>query len=140
MQFVKRKKNVQEIVVKRPKAVNRKRCERLSICLTPDEKKLIQSQANTAGMSMTDFVMASVEAKPIIVITGLPELLLEINRHGNNLNQLTRRVHQHGNVSLAEIISTCRACQNAYMELARFVDYWNVRLKKEVEQDAGYKD
>lgn len=140
MQFVKRNKNVQEIVVKRPKAVNRKRCERLSICLTPDEKKMIQSQANKAGMTMTDFVIASAEAKRIIVITGLPELLLEINRHGNNLNQLTRRVHQHANISSAEIMSTCRACRNAYMELVRFVDYWNIRLKKEADQNAGYKD
>lgn len=140
MKFVKRNKNVQEIVVKRPKAVNRKRCERLSICLTPEEKKLIKSRADQAGMTMTDFVMASVEAKPIIVITGLPELLLEINRNGNNLNQLTRRVHQRGNISSAEIMSTCRACQNAYIELTRFVDYWNIRLKKEAKQNAGYKD
>ena len=140
MKFVKRNKNVQEIVVKRPKAVNRKRCERLSICLTPEEKKMIQSRANTAGMSMTDFIVASVRNERITVVTGLTEMLLELVRQGRNLNQIARSLNSGGYISSSDLGNICKACQNAYIELTQFVDYWNIRLKKEAEQNAGYKD
>ena len=137
MQFAKRKRNVQEIVVKRPRSVNRKRCERLSICLTPDEKKMIQSQANTAGMSMTDFIVASVRNERITVITGLTEMLLELVRQGRNLNQIARSLNSGGYISSSELGNTCKACQKAYFELVHLVDECNVRIKREENQNAG---
>ena len=140
MPFVKRKKNVQEIVVKRPKGVKRKRCERLSICLTPDEKKIIQSRANTAGVSMTDFIVASVRNERITVVTGLTDLLLELLQQGRNLNQIGRSLNSGGYISSSDFGNTCKACQKAYFELVHFVDECNVRIKREENQNAGYKD
>ena len=78
---------------------NRKRSERLCLGLTPAEKNMISTAAKEAGMSQTDFLVASVKGTRIVVITALPELLLELSRQGNNLNQVTRCLNGKHSVS-----------------------------------------
>lgn len=89
MVFFRRKNKPQDMPVSKPKP-NRRRSERLSLSLTPDEKVMIRSAAEDAGMSQTDFIIASVKRTRIVVITALPEALLELSRQGNNLNQIAR--------------------------------------------------
>jgi len=81
-------------------------------------------------MSRTDFILASVKGTRIVVITSLQEGLLELNRQGCNLNQMARCLNGKSYVSYTEVKKTCQSCQNAYEKLVRFIDLWNVRLKK----------
>lgn len=128
-----KKNKPQDIPAQKPKP-NRKRSERLSLGLTPDEKDMIRKGAKEAGMSQTDFILASVKGTRIVVITSLQEGLLELNRQGCNLNQMARCLNGNYYVSHSEIQKTCRSCQNAYENLTRFVDRWNVQLKRMEEE------
>lgn len=133
MAFFRRKNKPQDMPVSKPKP-NRRRSERLSLSLTPNEKVMISDGAKEAGMSRTDFIVTSVKGTRIVVITSLQEVLLELNRQGCNLNQMARCLNGKHYVSYSEIQKICQSCQNAYEKLTRFVDHWNVRLKKMEEE------
>ncbi len=64
--------------------------------VTEQENNLIQQKADKAKASVSAYVRSCALNKPIIVIDGLRELLPELNRIGNNLNQLTVIMRQNG--------------------------------------------
>ena len=130
MSFFRKRNAVQEVNTAKPKKVNRSRTERLCLGLTQGEKQLITDGARNAGMSRTDFVLNAVEDNRVVVLTGLPEILQELSRQGNNLNQIARCLNQRGFVSKETIEKTSKSCLRAYERLVQFVDNWNVKLKR----------
>ena len=125
-----KKKNTEDIVVPAKPKANRQRSQRLSLCLTDGEKQLITNAANEADISRTDLIMKAVREQQPIVITGVGELMLELNRQANNLNQLARKVNSYNRVSNTEIQKTTAACREAYKELIRFINAWDMKLKQ----------
>lgn len=130
MSFFRKKNTVQEVNTAKSKKVNRSRTERLCLGLTPEEKMMITDGARNAGMSRTDFILNTVEGNRVVVLTGLPEILQELSRQGNNLNQIARCLNQRGFVSKETIEKTSKSCLRAYEQLIQFVDNWNVKLKR----------
>ena len=53
------------------------------------EKFVISENARKARMTESEFVRRAVLNKDVVVIEGAAELLTELRRQGNNLNQLT---------------------------------------------------
>lgn len=133
MSLIKKKNTEKKATPAKPKA-NRKRSERLSLFLTAEEKNLITDTADEAGISRTDLIMKAVREQQPIVITGVGELMLELNRQANNLNQLARKVNSYNRVSNAEIQKTIIACRMAYKELIRFITEWDMKLKRMEER------
>ena len=130
MSFFRKKNTMLEVNTAKPKKVNRSRTERLCLGLTPEEKMIITDGARNAGMSRTDFILNAVEGNRVVILTGLPEILQELPRQGNNLNQIARCLNQRGFVSKETIEKTSKSCLRAYEQLVRFVDNWNVKLKR----------
>ena len=63
--------------------------------MTPEEFNFFQKQMQTAKQkTQTDFFLAVLHKKPIIVITDYEKVLAELKRHGNNLNQIARVLHE----------------------------------------------
>ena len=54
------------------------------------EKNLIDKAMATSGLTMTEFVIRAITNKPVIVIDHASEMLNELKRQGNNLNQAVR--------------------------------------------------
>lgn len=54
------------------------------------EKNLIDKAIAKSGLTMTAFVIRAITEKPITVIENGTEILAELKRQGNNLNQITR--------------------------------------------------
>ena len=61
---------------------------RLKLRMTAEDKKMIQSKAAAAGMTMSEYVRALVNRKKIVVAPELPELLRQIIKIGTNVNQI----------------------------------------------------
>lgn len=55
-----------------------------------NEKNLIDKAISASGLTMREFVIRAIINKPIIVIERGGEILAELKRHGNNLNQAVR--------------------------------------------------
>lgn len=130
MQFFRKKNAVQEVITAKPKKANRRRTERLCLGLTQGEKQLIADGARNAGMSRIDYILNSVKGTKVAVITSLQEVLIELSRQGNNLNQIARCLNQRGYVNHTTIEKTCQSCRNAYQQLVNFVDHHDVKLKR----------
>ena len=71
---------------------NRKRNQTLSIRLTPTEKKEIIIKAKQAQMTLTDYLIEC-SRNTNITVTDLSEVLVELKRIGNNLNQIARKIN-----------------------------------------------
>jgi hypothetical protein len=74
---------------------NLKRHKAITLRMTPEEFDYFQRQMQTAKQkTQTDFFLAVLRKKPIIVITYYEKVLAELKRHGNNLNQITKALHE----------------------------------------------
>lgn len=73
--------------------MSRKRNKQLNIRLTEEEYQKLMYNINKSKLSQSEYIRKSILRKDIIVIDGIKELLIEIKRIGNNLNQLTKAVN-----------------------------------------------
>ena len=69
-----------------------KRLKTKNYAFRVSEKDLetIKHKASKAKLTVTDYITKCAINKKIIVVEGLPEVVTELKRIGNNLNQLTR--------------------------------------------------
>ena len=74
--------------------MERKRDKQINIRLAEDEYLNVYRQMEKSGLGLSEYIRKSILGKEIKVISGIKELILELNRIGNNLNQLTRKVNQ----------------------------------------------
>ena len=77
------------------------------------EKNLIDRAIAASGLTMTEFVIRSITDKPIIVVEHASELLAELKRQGNNLNQAVRNGY-YGIDTEREIKSCIAELKNVY--------------------------
>jgi len=71
---------------------NLKRNKAVTLRMTEQELgRFNQLHAKSKVKTQTDFILSLLDKKPIIVIESLREVLTELKRQGNNLNQALRR-------------------------------------------------
>ena len=58
--------------------------------MSEQEKNLIDDKLAKSGLTMREFILRSITNKPIIVIERGGEILAELKRQGNNLNQAVK--------------------------------------------------
>ncbi|MDU1540827.1 MAG: MobC family plasmid mobilization relaxosome protein [Paeniclostridium sordellii] len=80
------------------------RDKQLKLRVTEKELKIIKNKIKKSKLNQNDFLLKSALEKEIVVIEGLPEMTLELKKIGNNLNQLTKLVHQ-GKVNCKDELS-----------------------------------
>lgn len=82
--------------------------------MTEEEFNFFKRQMHKAKQkTQTDFFLAVLRKKPIIVIENLNETLAELKRHGNNLNQIARELNKYGLLD-DEFEKVINDCWNAY--------------------------
>jgi len=62
--------------------------------VAPWEKYVISENVRKARMTESEFVRRAALEKSVVVIDGAADLLTELRRQGNNLNQLTMLARQ----------------------------------------------
>ena len=78
---------------------NRDRGVNLNFWVTPEEKALIQSRMQQAGVKNMSAYLRKIAIDGYVVRLDVPELremLTNVRRAGGNLNQLTKRVNETG--------------------------------------------
>lgn len=74
--------------------MNRKRQKQIVIRASEEEFEKIKQKVAAANQKQNEYLLHCALDKDIIVIDGLRDLTVELKRVGNNLNQLTREVHE----------------------------------------------
>ena len=97
---------------------NRKRNQTLTVRLTATEKDAIIQKAEKAGMSLTDYIVASSLLTEIHVAEDTRPLVTELKRIGNNLNQISMKINAGAfqSYNFQEVIELQK---NIYEELYR---------------------
>ncbi|MGO5066919.1 MULTISPECIES: MobC family plasmid mobilization relaxosome protein [unclassified Clostridium] len=74
--------------------VNRKRNKQIVIRATEKELNTIKNKVRKSNLSQNEYLLKCALDKKILVVDGLKDLNIELKRIGNNLNQLTKSVHE----------------------------------------------
>ena len=67
-----------------------------SVRLTPLEYEALKSKCEKSGVEVSEFVRSAMKGKNVSVIEGIPEMIVALNRIGNNINQIAKRINAGG--------------------------------------------
>ena len=85
---------------------NRKRDIPIMVRLTSEEKELIQQKMQEFGTTNMEAYFRKMAIDGYVIhldLSDVRELITQLRRYGNNLNQLTKRAHQTGNIYAADL-------------------------------------
>ena len=77
---------------------------------------MIDSKLQASGLTMTEFIIRSITDKPVVVMDGGNEMLAELKRQGNNLNQAVRNCYFYPDEK-ESVLSAVADCKVAYRAL-----------------------
>lgn len=60
---------------------------------TDKERQIIDEKIKQSELTMTEFIIRAITDKPITVVENAGEILTELKRQGNNLNQAVRNYY-----------------------------------------------
>ena len=73
---------------------NRKREKQIKFYVNEKEYEQIKKKIEKSKLKQQEYLIKSALNKKIIVIDGLKEILLELSREGNNLNQIAKKINE----------------------------------------------
>ena len=73
---------------------NRKREKQIKFYVNEKEYDQIKKKVEKSKLKQQEYIIKSALNKKIIVIDGLKEILLELSREGNNLNQIAKKINE----------------------------------------------
>lgn len=82
---------------------NRKRDKQIKFYVTEKEYKEIKKKVEKSKLKQTDYLIKSALNKKIIVVDGLKEIILELSREGNNLNQMAKKINEGEQTDIKEM-------------------------------------
>ncbi len=77
--------------------------DNIIIRVTKKEKNILISRARTAGLTLSKYILTLSEKKRIINPEPIVRLIIEVNRIGNNINQVARVANTNKNISQKQI-------------------------------------
>jgi phosphopentomutase len=112
---------------------------RLALSLTHEEIQRIRENAKKANMKIGHYVMSVIDNKPIFQIpNNISDLIIALNRQGNNLNQLARTANSQKFVT-ADVLKSVKENQKILdtsvekiSEILNTVNIYRERKKLEI--------
>ena len=98
------------------KTVKRNRPITYSFRVSERERRIIDEKVKTSGLSRTDFLIRALMDKPVTVIANGGEILQELKRQGNNLNQAVWNCYFYPDEK-EEVLSAIADCKAVYRVL-----------------------
>ena len=95
------------------KTVKRNRPITYSFRVSERERRIIDEKVKISGSSRTDFLIRALTNKPVTVIANGGEILQELKRQGNNLNQAVRNCYFYPDEK-DKVLSAVAECKRAY--------------------------
>lgn len=99
---------------------NRTRPYAYTFRASENERKIIDEKLKASSLTMTDFIIKSITNKPIMIFENSGEILNELKRQGNNLNQLAR-ANYCGLTTKRDILSCVDELKNTYKAITKAI-------------------
>lgn len=103
---------------------NRKRNKAVTLRMTENELAFFQKKMESARQkNQTDFFLAVLRKRKIVVVEDLRPALIELKRQGNNLNQIARQLNEG-----TEFGAAARRVMNECWKAYRALLAWSERV------------
>lgn len=97
---------------------------RKTIRMSKEEEKRVLLSLEDTGLNFSDYVRKAINDHPVIVISGIRDLHMQVARIGNNLNQLTMLAHEGRitSVNLAECLEMLQMTYDKLNEISEVIN------------------
>lgn len=101
--------------------MNKHRTRQVIFRASEDEWKKISAAIQKSGASQQEFLLRAALGKEILCLDDMRELMTELKRQGNNLNQLTRKANQTGWVDSRELETLQKGLEEIWRQLRSYL-------------------
>lgn len=97
---------------------------RKTIRMSKEEEKRVLLSLEDTGLNFSDYVRKAINDHPVIVISGIRDLHMQVAKIGNNLNQLTMLAHEGRitSVNLAECLEMLQLTYDKLNEISEVIN------------------
>ncbi len=104
------------------KGMNKTRPKQLSFRVSEEEYQQLQEKISESGKNQQEYILSCVLEKQIVNTDGIKELIPELKRIGNNLNQIAKRCNEGGMLpSEAEVRKHGEELNKVWQSLRRYL-------------------
>lgn len=89
--------------------------------MTEEEAEKFQNQIEKSGLSQQEYLLKCALNKPIINTDGIKELVPELKKQGNNLNQLTKKLNERGFVDYKQDLPQLKELKEIWQLLRQYL-------------------
>ena len=102
--------------------MNKTRPKQLSFRVNEEEYQKLQERVQESGKNQQEYILSCVLDKKIVNTDGIKELIPELKRIGNNLNQIAKRCNEGGVLpSEAEVREQGEELKQVWQILRRYL-------------------
>lgn len=102
--------------------MNKTRPKQLSFRVNEEEYQKLQERVQESGKNQQEYILSCVLEKQIVNTDGIKELIPELKRIGNNLNQIAKRCNEGGVLpSEAEVREQGEELKQVWQLLRRYL-------------------
>ena len=97
---------------------------RKTIRMSKEEEKRVLLSLEDTGLNFSDYVRKAINDHPVIVISKIRDLHMQVAKIGNNLNQLTMLAHEGRitSVNLAECLEMLQLTYDKLNEISEVIN------------------
>ena len=87
-------------------STSRARPKQVKFWASEKELEQIKKKVKKSKLTQSEYLLRSALDKNILVVDGLKEILIELSREGNNLNQIARALNQKEEFNAEQLFET----------------------------------
>lgn len=96
---------------------------RLEIRISDDDKAKIAYNANLLNISMSEYILRCIRRKRIVVCENFPDLIFQLSKIGNNINQIAAMANTNKYLSNDYATEIKKLLMQIYNLMYKFVSY-----------------
>ena len=114
-----------------------RKTEKLLLRLTPTEKRNVAYHAQLMNVSVNEYISLLIRRKRIVICENIPELIYQIQKIGNNINQIAAVANTNQYISINNFSEVERLMKECYNLLNGFIDFISEPEKNYLQNDTS---
>ncbi|MBR1482581.1 MAG: plasmid mobilization relaxosome protein MobC [Ruminococcus sp.] len=114
-----------------------RKTEKLLLRLTPTEKRNVAYHAQLMNVSVNEYISLLIRRKRIVICENIPELIYQIQKIGNNINQIAAVANTNQYISINNVSEVERLMKECYNLLNGFIDFISEPEKNYLQNDTS---
>lgn len=102
--------------------MNKKRPHQVTFRLSDEELEILKEKVSSSGKNQQEYLRRVALSQNITNMNELKELIPEMKRQGNNLNQIAKKLNENGYVDYGNVLSgTLKEVKETWQSLKQYL-------------------